>query len=278
MALALAVAGCFSKSIKLFRYRGGGSTDMKCSIDQPAVTSFPGSLAGTKRTTALRPCTFFWSPAWEEHGGAHVFGESLVSCFEKGWSIDVKGMLPCAPAGELYSTYVRKSLYGSEKHCRPAGSFFWVESWTSKWGCVAKKRRSTPKTFRKAQYFPQSEGASICINLLSQYYRVIIWLHDWHLAGFIHLVWSWPLSTCTREGSSTEIWSPKICFSPKKANSRCPAVCFHQNSQPSDPQSSSPSLAPNILQVTDMGHLAQYYSNRPNWDCGPDFQKRLPET
>lgn len=60
-------------------------------------------------------------------GGArwtNVFGESHVSCFEKGWSIDVKGMLPRAPVGELYSTYVRKSLYGSEKHCRPAGSFF----------------------------------------------------------------------------------------------------------------------------------------------------------
>ena len=39
------------------------------------VTSFPGSLTGTKRTTALRPCTFFWSPAWEEHG-VNVFGET----------------------------------------------------------------------------------------------------------------------------------------------------------------------------------------------------------
>ena len=80
---SLTVAGCFSKSIKLFvsgagqhRYqvftsdhaakKGGG--DMLEAWLVLMVTSFPGSLlAGTKRTTALRPCTFFWSPAWEEH-------------------------------------------------------------------------------------------------------------------------------------------------------------------------------------------------------------------
>ena len=32
------------------------------------------------------------------------------------------------PVGELYSTYVRKSMYGSEKHCRPAGFFWAIES------------------------------------------------------------------------------------------------------------------------------------------------------
>ena len=118
-------------------------------------------------------------------------------------------------------------------------------------------------------YIPQSEAASICVNLLSQHYRVIIWLHDWHLAGFTHLVWSWPLSTCTREGSSTEIWSQKICFSRKKANSRCPAVNPSKFTWVHSPHSlHSP---PNILQVTDMGNLAQNYSNWPNWDCGPDL-------
>ena len=97
MALALTVAGCFSKSIKLFRYRRGGSTDMKCSIDQHVV----GDML--EAWLLLMVMSFLWVfGRYETYNGTQTLYFLLEPCLggarfrpcvwrdEKGWSIDVK--------------------------------------------------------------------------------------------------------------------------------------------------------------------------------------------